>query len=563
MNERPSRFAGHHVNVSLHHACKSGKLVKVLSLLQEGADLNALTGTGETPLKLASAKGHLEIVKVLLGLGSDVNYCPGDQINSYTETALCAAVRGGHLEVVSALIKAGARPQSPSSCLFQPLNQAARLGLVNIVEELIRAGASLSLLDGFGETPLHTSVKSGSANVIRLLLMAGANVNALDSSGMTPLHLAVQCLNDKVSSVLFELLKWRPCLDLKCVGSLSTPAELAQMLDKNEALEILCCAGATPPSSIDNSEDISFDFIDDGGNTHTFSLSVGGPISEASDKILAAKISDYGTPGLLKNFGWTSSPRHWAILERVVDPTNLLRIAYFARNCCNAPKGYELDDALCLLGESYQDAVDRLVESGLLRKISVIESVGRFTTTLRLKQFAKQHSLKIAGTKEAISAILLAAVPESELDLLVDEPRYIRTELAKQELANKKTYLDGAKKRIQKHMLGALTEGNLFCAGLLALDMCTLRGKPRKVSAQSIYKARITLSGAFPEEVDIGNNDEQTLRRIGAINALCPDWNSWAEFGVIKPPSHPFAGKLTPYDFSDEIVAWNEHNEQS
>jgi ankyrin repeat protein len=562
MNEHQSRFAGHLVNESLHHFCKSGKLAKVLSLLQKGADPNALNDIGETPLKLASAKGHLEIVKVLLGLGSDVNYCPEHQINSYTETALCAAVRGQHLEVVSALIEAGARPQSPSSCLFQPLNQAARLGFAKIVEKLIQAGASLSLIDGFGETPLHSSVKSGCPAIIRLLLMAGADVNAIDSSGMAPLHIAVQSLNDEAPSVLFELLKWRPCLEIKSVGSLCTPAELAQMLEKTEALEILCCAGATPPSSIDNTDDISFEFIDARGNSHTLSLSVDGPRSEASDKNLAKTISDYETPGLLKNFGWTSSPRHWAILERLVDPTNLLRIAYFARNCCNAPKGCELDDAMCLLGESYQDAVNRFVESGLLRKISVIESVGRFTTIARLKQFAKQHSLKVAGTKEAMLAILLASVPESELEFLVEEPRYIRTELAKQELSNKKKYLVGAEKSIQKHMLGALTEGNLFCAGLLALDICTLRGKPREVSAQSIYKARITLSGKFPEEVKIGDNEEQTLRRIGAMNALCPDWNSWSGFGVIKPPTHPFAGKLTPYDFSDEIVAWNEHNEE-
>jgi hypothetical protein len=197
---------------------------------------------------------------------------------------------------------------------------------------------------------------------------------------------------------------------------------------------------------------------------------------------------------------------------------------------------------------------------GFLRKISVIESVGRFTPAWSLKQFAKQHSLKAAGTKDAMFNILVAAVPETELASLVDEPRYIRTELGKQQLANKKTYLDGAEKRIQKHMLDALTEGNLFCAGLLALDMCTLRGKPRTVTAQAIYKARITLSGDFPEEIEIGNNEEHKLRIIGAINALCSDWNSWARLGVIKPPTHPFAGKLTPYDFSDEIVAWNEHN---
>lgn len=82
------------------------------------------------------------------------------------------------------------------------------------------------------------------------------------------------------------------------------------------------------------------------------------------------------------------------------------------------------------------------------------------------------------------------------------------------------------------------------------------------ITERSIYTARITLSGELPCEVRVGKNQESRLRVIGAMNALCSYWDRWADFGVVKAPTHLFAGRLSPRDFADEIVAWSEHKER-
>ncbi len=42
-------------------------------LLERGADLAFPTASGWTPLKAAATEGHVEIVKLLLGRGADVD----------------------------------------------------------------------------------------------------------------------------------------------------------------------------------------------------------------------------------------------------------------------------------------------------------------------------------------------------------------------------------------------------------------------------------------------------------------------------------------------------------
>jgi ankyrin repeat protein len=58
--------------------------------------------TGETALHLAAGEGHLEIVKLLLEHGADVN------AKTAYETALHLAAGEGHLEIVKLLLEHGA-----------------------------------------------------------------------------------------------------------------------------------------------------------------------------------------------------------------------------------------------------------------------------------------------------------------------------------------------------------------------------------------------------------------------------------------------------------------------
>jgi len=59
------------LNKSLIEAVKKGDLTKVQKLVQEGADVNFKTRSGDTALHVAASKGHLEIFDFLLKNGAD------------------------------------------------------------------------------------------------------------------------------------------------------------------------------------------------------------------------------------------------------------------------------------------------------------------------------------------------------------------------------------------------------------------------------------------------------------------------------------------------------------
>ena len=81
----------------------SGGFVNIIKLLLDnGAEINSRTGSklGISPLMLAAMNGHVAAVKMLLDMGSDINA----QIETNRNTALTLACFQGRHEVVSLLL---------------------------------------------------------------------------------------------------------------------------------------------------------------------------------------------------------------------------------------------------------------------------------------------------------------------------------------------------------------------------------------------------------------------------------------------------------------------------
>lgn len=95
----------------LHDAVILGShsIFKEILTLTSAQKLNQQTdltfGPGWTPLMYAAQAGKLEMVKLLIERGADVNVK-----STYDRTALMLAAYGGHTEIVQALLGAGADP---------------------------------------------------------------------------------------------------------------------------------------------------------------------------------------------------------------------------------------------------------------------------------------------------------------------------------------------------------------------------------------------------------------------------------------------------------------------
>ncbi len=116
-------------------------------------------------------------------LAKKTNDIPDDKV--LTPTPLHAAAARGHVEIVELLIKAGAVIDCRNELGETPLHLAATS---EVVQTLLKYGADIEAKDDKGETPIHEAVKYGNAEVVKALIAAGADVNAPDNEGLTPLN---------------------------------------------------------------------------------------------------------------------------------------------------------------------------------------------------------------------------------------------------------------------------------------------------------------------------------------------------------------------------------------
>lgn len=145
--------------------CKSGDSKKVEEAIINGTNVNALDNNNQTSLSEAVMRGHINVVKLLLKYGADVN-----ATSRYGWTALMSAA-------------------------------AYNIG-TKIAEVLLQNNADVNAKDNRGWTALMVAASNGHTETAELLIKYGADVNAKDNDGWTALMMAARNGYTAISNLL-------------------------------------------------------------------------------------------------------------------------------------------------------------------------------------------------------------------------------------------------------------------------------------------------------------------------------------------------------------------------
>ena len=163
---------------------QAGDVNDVKKYLRERPEMTDwLHRSGDTALHLAAERGHIDMVRLLLTHGAEV-----DIFNDIQATPLMCAVENGQLEVVRELLSNGADARLQDNRGFTPLHVAAKRGYIGIVLLLLEQGAEVDIRSDFQSTPLMGAVEKAQVEVVRELLSNGADAQLRDSRGHVAFH---------------------------------------------------------------------------------------------------------------------------------------------------------------------------------------------------------------------------------------------------------------------------------------------------------------------------------------------------------------------------------------
>lgn len=172
--------------MSIHTAAGAGNVSEVRRQLAWGVNPNTRTlWYLDTPLIRTAAYGRIEVVKLLLEKGADVN-----KHNEGGETPLHYAALHGHVKVMQILLDHGADPTKKGTGCGTPMQWAGRAGQIGAIKVLMSYGVSVNQPGTDGITALHEAVEHDHPDTVRFLLANGAEVDSRLEYGCTPFFLA-------------------------------------------------------------------------------------------------------------------------------------------------------------------------------------------------------------------------------------------------------------------------------------------------------------------------------------------------------------------------------------
>lgn len=187
----PLTAAAQEKNEEFFAAARKGDAAAVKAFLDAGVDVNAKTRYGATALSYACDKGNIEVVRLLIERGADVNV----KDTFYGEVPLGWALSHGHTQVVKLLLDKGA------AGIERALTESVQSGNVDVVKVVLDKG-------GLKPETLNNALRrASSANkeIVELLKKAGAVAIEVTVEPEVLKSYAGLYKNEQVGELTFEI----------------------------------------------------------------------------------------------------------------------------------------------------------------------------------------------------------------------------------------------------------------------------------------------------------------------------------------------------------------------
>lgn len=164
-------------------------------------DIDDYINSDETLLIHASYNGLTEMVKMLF------KFRPNIELKSkrFNCTPLICASKRNHVEIIKLLLSQGANIDNPDREGTTPLMYACMGNNYNAIKLLLERGANHYIKNINGNSALIYACEMCMLNSVQLLLDYGANLNTKNKQDMTPLMCATEFCNVDVIEALLML----------------------------------------------------------------------------------------------------------------------------------------------------------------------------------------------------------------------------------------------------------------------------------------------------------------------------------------------------------------------
>ena len=178
----------------------AGHLDIMKMLVKSGANVNFKTSTNSTPLRAACFYGHYEIVKYLVENNADMDV---DNIAAADQTCLMLACKKGRLKIAKYLIEMGAD-------VNRVLNYCAEKGHLDIIKLLLILGSRIDV-DVNGMTPLLVASVNGHQHIVEHIITQEELVTKQER--IDALELLGATFVDKKQDLIGAAILWKQAIE--------------------------------------------------------------------------------------------------------------------------------------------------------------------------------------------------------------------------------------------------------------------------------------------------------------------------------------------------------------